>query len=544
MSKFLKALLNSIMPTAVAKEAIAATASPPPKPREENFYVQQRTEPHALYPAVEEASAQVNLYRLEDQIWRLKVSNAKITIYKINSETPKYQVEIRNSDQKILIQFFLSAYITYSFKPIKHCLTWNLTLPFNDQAFQVEFLDTKSELGIADLWNRGVFETTRQEDCKTAIKSQSDRDWIHYASINADKQTDLPIWNAQWSWKTSTQIEYPKAKQANAHMIENLLYNQVYINQGDMMTVLQYDSINPTAKYRCRYPIVSEYDHLLCPTQILLTDESKKMLILSDSKKTRVTQVDLGTGKVIQEFGVNPDWHIKELAPMTKLGAMDGTQEVLAVNNNSLFSMDPRQQGSDKLAQVLSYPSAPGFSCLASDQSGHIVTGTRSGQIRLYSDVTKKAKTLLPGLGDGITGLDITEDGLWILATTPHYLLLIPTTSKAAKISGFETSISQCAQPPIKLQFSPEDRIRLKIKEVNFTKATFNLGSENGEELILTSTGPHLITWNFNHIKAGRDRYQYQIKSHDRKVVANQFRYQHQNQIMVALDQAVYIEHS
>ena len=59
------------MPTSVAKEAVASTACPPPEPREENFYVQQRTEPHALYPALEEAWAQVHLYRLEDQTWTL-----------------------------------------------------------------------------------------------------------------------------------------------------------------------------------------------------------------------------------------------------------------------------------------------------------------------------------------------------------------------------------------------------------------------------------------------------------------------------------------
>jgi hypothetical protein len=84
-----------------------------------------------------------------------------------------------------------------------------------------------------------------------------------------------------------------------------------------------------------------------------------------------------------------------------------------------------------------------------------VVAGDSKGELRLYSDISKRAKTALPGLGgqylpsihfqhpsnmnacmntshcmiiDGVIGVDVTEDGKYVLATTKAYLLLIPTS--------------------------------------------------------------------------------------------------------------------
>ena len=45
-------------------------------------------------------------------------------------------------------------------------------------------------------------------------------------------------------------------------------------------------------------------------------------------------------------------------------------------------------------------------------------------------------------LGDAIVGLDVTADGSYVLATTKHYLLVIPTQVEGQDKSGFKQSIT------------------------------------------------------------------------------------------------------
>ena len=50
--------------------------------------------------------------------------------------------------------------------------------------------------------------------------------------------------------------------------------------------------------------------------------------------------------------------------------------------------------------------------------SGSLALGSFDGKIRLYKEVGQDAKTLLPGLGDPIKSVEVSRDGLWVLATT------------------------------------------------------------------------------------------------------------------------------
>lgn len=120
---------------------------------------------------------------------------------------------------------------------------------------------------------------------------------------------------------------------------------------------------------------------------------------------------------------------------------------------------------------------------------------------------------LLSSLSDAITGLDVTADGSYVLATTRHYLLVIPTSVEGQEKSGFKQSITAKASAPIKLQLDPTDMATYGIKELHFTPAHFNTG-EGQEEYISTSTGEYVVTWNFTAIKKGK-RFRY--KSGERK---------------------------
>lgn len=75
---------------------------------------------------------------------------------------------------------------------------------------------------------------------------------------------------------------------------------------------------------------------------------------------------------------------------------------------------------------------------------------------------------------------------------------------------------------PRRLQLTREDMRKLQGKvlfifnfiecKINFTPARFNLGSK-GETTIVTSSGPYIITWDFNAVKEMK-LYKYQVQFH------------------------------
>ncbi len=93
---------------------------------------------------------------------------------------------------------------------------------------------------------------------------------------------------------------------------------------------------------------------------------------------------------------------------------------------------------------------------------------------------------------DPVIGIDVTEDGSYILATTASYLLLIPTLLSSGK-TGFQAAMGAQKPTPIKLQLLPLDLVKYNIRSVNFTPAHFNTGANINEEWIVASTGPFLL---------------------------------------------------
>lgn len=159
----------------------------------------------------------------------------------------------------------------------------------------------------------------------------------------------------------------------------------------------------------------------------------------------------------------------------------------------------------------------------------------------MFNDLNKRAKTNLPGLGHSITGMDTTEDGKWILATTDYYLLVIPTFLESGR-TGFDVSMGKEKPVPFKLQLRPQDISKNKIKQIKFTPAKFDTGESIKEQWIITSTGPYLITWNFDKIRRFGIVDDYKIKKCPEKVVADQFRYNAADQVVVTLPDDVVLQ--
>lgn len=169
---------------------------------------------------------------------------------------------------------------------------------------------------------------------------------------------------------------------------------------------------------------------------------------------------------------------------------------------------------------------------------GGLAIGSADGQVRLYKQVGQNAKTLLPGLGDPIKGIDMSQDAKWVVATTQTYLLLIPTEFGDNK-SGFEYPMGKNKPQPKKLQIHCKDLAKHRIRSVNFTPARFNaFNISNMEETsIVAATGPFVVTWNFKKVQKGLLK-SYQIKDTSYKgqknnVVDSQFKFNTDESIFV-----------
>ena len=154
------------------------------------------------------------------------------------------------------------------------------------------------------------------------------------------------------------------------------------------------------------------------------------------------------------------------------------------------------------------YAQVPQFSCIATNSiENAFATGSEKGEIRLYKEVGQNAKTLFPGLGDPIIGLDSTMDAQWLLATTKTYIMLIQTIIDGK--SGYKQSISKDRRTPFKLTILPQDMKRYRIRELNFQPAKFNDNENTSERFIIASTGEFLVTWSLKHVLRGHvDRYE------------------------------------
>lgn len=230
---------------------------------------------------------------------------------------------------------------------------------------------------------------------------------------------------------------------------------------------------------------------------------------------------------------------IEALAPENKFGQMTDNPLVIGVNNNTLFTMDSRINKKNKVVQTKAYKTNPKMNCIMTTGTGGIAVGSLNGEIRLYKEVGKNAKTLLPCFGDPIKSIDASSDGRYLLATCDKYLLLIPTTCKGDQ-TGFNVQMGKEKPHPKTLKIKPIDINKYKMENLNFTPARFNVNQTTGETNIITSLGDYVVDWNFGKIKKGIFD-DYKIKRVNQKVLENQFKF-NRNQIVVTMENKLRIQ--
>lgn len=284
----------------------------------------------------------------------------------------------------------------------------------------------------------------------------------------------------------------------------------------------------------------------LTPHKMMLMDNDRTMIVQDKGAMNSLHKIDLEYGKVIEDWKMEKDDKdviVENFTTNEKFGDLSPDQTFLGISSQSLFRVDPRMnQGFVSDEGIKVYKGKTNFKQISTTGGGYIAIASKNGEIRLYDQLGKNAKTLLPALGDEIIGLDISTNGRWLLATCASYILLIDVLITSGKFEGklgFERSFSVKEKPmPRRLNLKPEHMAYIRQNygyKTSFSVAAFNETTQ-GESptYIVSSIGPFAVTWNFNKVISNvRDCYK--IRMYQENVVMGEFVNHNNNHMVLAL---------
>lgn len=254
-----------------------------------------------------------------------------------------------------------------------------------------------------------------------------------------------------------------------------------YVVRGNNIGVFSHTGDHGAVKYHATIAKIAhpKSNRAINPNEVMLHEQDTKMVIRDENAPNSLFELDIERGKIVEEWKVNDNIPVKHIAPDSKFAPMTHQQTLVGASGNALFRIDPRISG-DKLvdSQFKQYVSKNKFSGVTTTAAGKLAVASEKGDIRLFDAIGKNAKTALPPLGDPITGVDVTADGRWVVATTKTYLLLIDTLigeGRYAGSLGFDRSFPADSKPvPRRLQLRAE-HVAYMGHSVNFTPARYVL---------------------------------------------------------------------
>ena len=488
------------------------------------------------------------------------------------------------ADKPALVQPLTGA-LWFEVRRHEHALLFSVVQGAQRLVFHCRFHDAKEETAVALQWSVAVWEHAQQDSFTKSVKQEAwvnpmmeehhepsssytpsateeltfmeDDDDAAASSRDGDDKEDeeedeepevvarqaTPIRGFKTTRPRALRSATRSSGGANDKLAVGIAVNKAFVGRGDVIGVFNHDERGQLNFQTSIGSLHDTHGRTLLPSQMLLHENDRKMILVDGANKAY--EMDIERGVVVQEFKpmAGADFAVRSVGHASKYAERTDEALVLGVNKNTVFSLDSRAHGA--VAHKHQYATPLGMNSVVASGSGAVATGSEKGEIRLYNDINKVAKTRLPGLGDAIIGLDTTEDGRWILATTRYYLLLISTAIAGDSKDGWSKSMTASAAPPIKLQLSPADMLKYNITALSFTTAHFNTGEgADVEEWIITSAGPYIVTWNFRKIRIDPTKYKYvyDIKRLTQDVVADQFLYNHKDAVVVTTANNVFTE--
>lgn len=285
--------------------------------------------------------------------------------------------------------------------------------------------------------------------------------------------------------------EFNKTKnETNQHLIID--DQNVFVTRGKSLGIFD-------TNLNFKTQIVNAFDN---PKKIITHNGHKNLL--GQCEKNRLDLLDLERGEVVEQ------WKVKDMNDFFNSEKMNNNNTLIGIGDYSIFRIDPRTK--EKIVEVKDYKTKNEFSCGTTTEKGNVAIASAKGDLRLYNDINKKAKTLINGFGDPVIGIDTSKDGSLVLCTCKSYILLYQVTNDYGK-----QILNKDKKTPKRLQLKPQ-HLSLMTNEINFTTAKFN----QQDKLIVSSTNQYLIKWRVQDVLKG-NVYEYSITTLDDKVVDENF---------------------
>lgn len=372
------------------------------------------------------------------------------------------------------------------------------------------------------------FENNLPEDTDSSTDSDSEEEVAGTSNLRETK------YKARVDFEESEDEETRfVGSSKNTGLVLGLKTDNAFISRGDKIGIFRTD--DGTLQFSTtidKLTFSKNGSKPIVPSKMLLLENDKTMIIQDNKNRDKLHKLDLEYGKIVEDWELrknDKDIPIESFTTNTKFGDLMNDPTFVGVSSQSMFKVDPRIQNGF-VSNDKTYKTKTNFKQVSTTGKGYLAVASKNGEIRLYDQLGKNAKTLLPALGDEIRGLTTSNDGRYVLATCKTYLLLIDVLIQSGKYEnklGFERSFGIDAKPmPKKLQLKPEHIAYIKKKhglDVKFSVAKFNETSRGDEPTyIVSSVGPFAITWNFRKV-LNNVRDSYKIRAYQDDVIMGEF---------------------
>mmetsp|Transcript_21596 Transcript_21596/g.39494 ORF Transcript_21596/g.39494 Transcript_21596/m.39494 type:complete len:704 (-) Transcript_21596:29-2140(-) len=370
-----------------------------------------------------------------------------------------------------------------------------------------------------------IFELSRGSTVEEVMKAE-DVKWLstvnypvlpeEVKSVEEKSDVSEPDDDADWEVCDSDVVE----DDVNTLSAQSVTYDRTFVSRGPVVSI--YQETQDSLQRLFEMPALQDLDGIeLTPELIQLHNQDRSLLVLSKDRAF-VYNVDVERGQVVDEWLTEAKLKVQDIAPVKKYAPQTHEPTFLVVAPKTVGMVDPRVQDNSKLVNSKTYKTNNLFSSVGSSVQGGLAVGSMSGEIRLYKEAGSVAKNLFPGLGEGITSIEVSPSGQWVLATTSNSLLLLPAGNDAC--SGFNERLGSLKQSPKRLTLKPQDVAKYCLSEINFTPAKFDNCSEWRETSIVTTTGAYMVVWSLKGIAKG-NLYDYKVKRLEDNAIDAQFMY-------------------
>ena len=462
-----------------------------------------------------------------------------------------YAFEITSSSEEIIMRTKVESQTQASISKDTGCIMWiHGSKEENDDieldAYCFYFINPEENYidELSKVISKVMFEATYKIEYSKQIK-EKDTEWMADVYIEGDadqKEEEKSENNSDDDMYEGFEDQYMEPNQdgvegyENTEIVQAYDYDRSFVARGDgygVYSTNDKDQIN----YYGDFSIVKEYDGRP-PENLTLHKGEAQLLFIDPNKRSKIQCYDFNKEKVVEEWGAKDVNSFESFYGEYKNAQTTPNQMIIACSEKGMFKLDPRVNKDNKEVEKKVYSTNYMFNRIASTIDGKIAVASKKGEIRMFNKMGQIAKTSLPSVdGKEITGIDLSKNGNWILATSKAYILLIPTLCRNGK-NGFDHRMGAEKPIPRKLKLANSDLIKYNLSGHSFTKATFDTSADFDETLIVTSISDYVVIWKLKKVAKG-NLASYEIKKVQSSVVSSQCRYNTDNELLVTMPNSI-----